>query len=213
MRLYSNLIVEVGVFQSVRTLLTKVRAYLCHSTSSMNVLVFKVWYDPLPSKVAMVAVLWCKQGCTVQEADYQAVQFVSFGNRPPTAAELAEFNAGAELGLQVPAMTGVTGRSDHVASIDANKAHPALQIRLPAAVLFAMPEMIGPNRYFILPDLVYQLTDAKVDVLEGIAEDIRCKTYTLSLSELQLIVNDPEVQSSHAFLHKIALAELDALTG
>lgn len=114
--------------------------------------------------------------------------------------------------MQVPAMTGVTDGPGHVDSIEANTEHPALQVRLPATVLFAMPELIGPNRYFVLPDLVFPLTEAKFEVVEGIEEDIRRKVYKLSVPELQLIVDDAEVQASQPFLHKFALTELDALT-
>ena len=47
--LHSSLVVESGVYQSVGTLLTKVNEYLRQSKSAINVLVVKIWLDPLPS--------------------------------------------------------------------------------------------------------------------------------------------------------------------
>lgn len=207
-----SLVLEIGNSQTIGMLLTKVNIILNESKNSRYIVVVKLWRDPVPARVAMVVMVWRKSEDIVAPAEYEATHFISFGNKAPTAAQLAGFPMVPDPhGAWLPELQGVV--EDEAFSVPCNSDnidHPMFNIQLHAQSLFSLPNDQGPQPHLIqaLPPLVFHLARIRWKILEMIVDDILVKMYHLSDEEVQEIVDHQETQISYPSLYMFALQQI-----
>ena len=213
--LHPSIFFEIANLQEPENLLNKVDLILRNSHDIRYVIIVKAWRDPLPDQVAMVVAVWLKANNVIEGNEWQAFKFTSFGNRPPTSAELAAFPVTPGDGPWLPALDGVIESSDRVSCDVSNAELPVFTLTLLPVHMFQVPNVTTPAHLLALPDLTITLYLVKQAMLRGMILDILNERWLLTDAQCEIILACVDVQQNDSVrfrqLHQYALQRVQSV--
>lgn len=153
----------------------------------------------------MVVAVWVKANDIAEGNEWKAVKFTSFGNRPPTSAELAAFPVTPGDRPWVPTLDGVTDWPDHIPCDVNNSAHSVFTLPLLPVHMFSVHDLTTPAHLLALPDLAIQLFLVKKAIVQGMVMDILTDHWVLTDAQYEGVLTSEEAQRNYPRLYHHAL--------
>ena len=144
----------------------------------------------------MVVAVWLKANDVIEGNEWQAIKLTSFGNRPPTSAELAAFPVTPGNRPWLPALDGVIESSDRVSCDVSNAELPVFTLTLLPVHMFNVSNVTTPAHLLALPDLTVPLYLVKQAMIRGMILDILNERWLLTDAQCETVLASVDVQQN-----------------